>query len=142
MFRKLRNNPALASFAVILMLSVFGIIAVTCINLYSFNFRENSFLVATKLEQKPDRYFLLENPDNYVLQAIINEDKPVSIGTSKIFELISMHNTSNVEYNNEYYNVGILLVDPYRLPAAPFLIGAFISSVGIAIIKYSKTTKS
>ena len=139
MLGKLRNNLVLTCFSVILILSLFGIIVAMFINLY--NSRETSFLVATKLEQKPDRYFLLENPDNYVLQAI-NENKPVSFGTSKIFELISMHNTPNVEYENEYYNVGILMVDPYMLPVTPFVIGVLLSSVRIGVIKYSKTAKS
>ena len=48
---------------------------------------------------------------------------------------MSLKNTTNVEYNDSYYQFIVQLVDYYLIPLGPFLIGAFVSSVAIVIFQ-------
>ena len=71
-------------------------------------------IVAFKLEEEPDVFFVLEDPDPIVLKAFDNVGEPVVLGlfgVTKINELINFHNTGNVSYLDEFYEIGWLSVD-------------------------------
>ena len=80
----------------------------------------------TKLEEKPDTYFVIEDPDSYFLKAVANEGEPVFLGLfgeTNVDELLALHNTSNVSYLGDFYVVYSFSVDafsfgPYLLQAA------------------------
>ena len=137
-----KTSAALSFFVVMLVLSILGSVVTIMVNFWN---QETVWLIATELEQKPDSYFLLENPDKYVLQAINSPEKTVRIvrflDHTGIFELMSLHNTTNVEYNGSYYQFIVQLVDYYMLPVEPFLIGVFVSSAAIVIIECSKSAE-
>ena len=141
MFGKSRINVALIFFTVILVLSVFGMILAM-----SFYGPECS-LYATKLEAEPDRSFLLEDADDYVLEALNNPETTVIVGrtldNTQVDELMFVYNTSNVEFNNSYYRIQILLGDKFP-PAGLYLllmIGILVSLVAEVIIISSKAAE-
>ena len=80
----------------------------------------------TKLEEKPDTYFVIEDPDSYFLKAVANEGEPVFLGLfgeTNVDELLALHNTSNVSYLGDFYVVYSFSIDafsfgPYLLQAA------------------------
>ena len=137
-----KTTILLIFFTIILVLSVVGSIFAATVNFWN---QQTTWLIATNLEQKPETYFLLESPDKYVIQAIDSPDTPVKIvrflDNTDIFELMSLHNTTRVEYNGSYYQFIVHLVDYYLLPVEPFLIGVFVSSAAIVIIEYSKSAE-
>ena len=70
---------------------------------------------AERLSQQPDTYFVLENPDAIVSQAISNPEEYVmySLEDTQIDELIDEHNTSNIKVNDSYYWIGIVAGDNF-----------------------------
>jgi hypothetical protein len=104
-----------------------------------------SAISVTKLEEKPDTYFVIEDPDSYFLKAVANEGKPVFLGLfgeTSIDELITLHNTRNVSYLGDFYVVYSFSVDafnfgPYLLQAA--IIGCVLLVVYWFISKALKT---
>ena len=92
---------------------------------------------ADKLEQKPANYFSLPNPDKYVLEAIQKPDKGIAISSpnvTKIDEIAADHNTNNIEYNGEYYRVGIIVGDNFPPFMLPQMIIAVIAISILAIV--------
>jgi hypothetical protein len=73
-----------------------------------------SAIEACNLTDTPEIYFSLENPDSYVLQAISNPQTLVFVNpdNTQIDELIQTHGTNTIEYNNIYYQIQFLSVDP------------------------------
>ena len=73
-----------------------------------------SALEARKLTDIPETYFSLDNPDSYVLQAASNPNELVFVSpdNTQIDEIIQTHGTNNMEYNNTYYEIQFLSVDP------------------------------
>ena len=72
--------------------------------------------IASGLDQEPETYFVIDEPDSFFLKAIANVDEPVFLGLfgeTKIDELISLHNTSNISYLDEFYVVSRLSVDNF-----------------------------
>jgi hypothetical protein len=72
-------------------------------------------IIVEELSEKPEVYFVLENPDSYVLEAISNLKQPVYLNffnKTQIDEMIEANGTNNIEYNNHYYSVGLLFADP------------------------------
>ena len=72
--------------------------------------------IASRLGQEPETYFVIEEPDSFFLKAIANVDEPVFLGLfgeTKIDELISLHNTSNISYLDDFYVVSRLSVDNF-----------------------------
>ncbi len=102
-------------------------------------------MVAIRLEETPETYFVIEEPDSYFLKAIANEGEPVFLGLfgdTNIDELITLHNTSNVSYLDDFFVVSRLSVDtfsfgPYLLQAA--IIGCVLLIVYWFISKALKT---
>jgi len=85
-------------------------------------------LVAEKLEDKPEEYFVVTNADPALLQAISHPGEPVplhSLDETEFDELNNQYGTNNVEYQNNYYSVGILMVEPSRIYIAVFWMSLF-----------------
>lgn len=79
-----------------------------------------SYIVkAERLTQKPDTFFVLENPDPMVSQAISNPQKSAEIRSledTQIDELIDENNNDNVQVNDSYYQIEIVCVDRFPPP--------------------------
>jgi hypothetical protein len=61
-----------------------------------------------KLQDKPEQYFVLDNPDQYVMRALSdpNSDVFVDLDKTQIDELIQSKGTNNFLFENSYYQVG------------------------------------
>ena len=102
-------------------------------------------MVAFRLEEIPETCFAIEDPDSYFLKAVANEGEPVFLGLfgdTNIDELITLYNTSNVSYLDDFFVVSMLSVDafsfgPYLLHAA--IIGFVLLIVYCFISKALKT---
>jgi hypothetical protein len=93
---------------------------------------------ATKLSDKPGSYFVLNNPDRYVLESISNQHSSVfnSLDDTQIDELTEYYGTNNIDYNGTYYQIAMLYGDkfpPFMLVPA-LLAGIVISILAIVII--------
>lgn len=75
-------------------------------------------IVAHKLPEKPDRYFVLTEPDSYVEQAISKPHEEVYVGSwdkTEFDEMVEDYETPNVEFNGKYYEVNCMSKDPPAL---------------------------
>ena len=82
-------------------------------------------IVAFPLKEEPDVFFVLEDPDAFVLKAFDNVGEPVFLGLfgdTNIDELISLHNTGNVVYLGEFYEIGWLSVDYFGFGSILWLV--------------------
>jgi hypothetical protein len=99
----------------------------------------------TKLEEKPDAYFVIEDPDSYFLKAVANEGEPVFLGLfgeTNIDELITVHNSNNVSYLGDFYVVYIFSIDAFSF--GPYLLQASLIVCVLLIVYWfiSKTLKT
>jgi hypothetical protein len=126
-------------FSLALFISIFGIIVMQSVYHSSYT------IYASRLIEKPSRYFVLENPDVYVLKAMSSQDF-VSIGSpedTQIDDLINSKETSYFEYNGTYYGAGFNFETKYP-PTIPFLLvlaGAIISASSLVGVAYSYQTR-
>ena len=121
-----------------LVLVVLTVVAVADIIVVSQS--SGSAIIATRLDEKPDNFFVIEDPDSYFLQAISNEGEPVFLGVfgnTKIDELITLHNTGNVVYLDEFYFIGRLSVDAFGF--GPYLLQVIFFVGWALLITYSLT---
>ena len=103
---------------------------------------------ADKLTVKPEKYFMLLNPDQYVLKVINGEPYVfVHYDDTQIDELLRQYGTSNIEYNGSYYKIGIAFVDAFPPPTLPYILAGLVISILAIIIlsifqvvKHFKTT--
>jgi len=100
---------------------------------------------AENLTAKPEKYFTLSNPDQYVLRAINGEDVIVRQTDTEICNLERQYGTSNVEYNGSYYAIQIAFVDAFPPRTLPHILAGFIVSiigiVALAIFQVAKHFK-
>ena len=97
------------------------LIAIICLSAFVLvyvpaRYHPTNLIQAERLSQQPDTYFILENPDAIVSQAISNPEEYVTINSledTQIDELINEHNTSNIKVNDSYYWIGIVLGDHF-----------------------------
>ncbi len=104
----------LAFVAVILLLFSFYVIVNVGKTAETTNW--GATLYVKELVEKPTTFFVLENPDSYILEAISNLEEPVYLhyfNNTQIDEMITANGTNNIEYNDHYYNVALLYSDPY-----------------------------
>ena len=128
-----KANGALIFFIAVLLLSVYAQIAFKA-SIQS-NYYPQYGIRAESLTVKPEKYFALSNPDQYVLRAINGEDIIVRQTDTEILNLERHYGTSNVEYNGSYYAIGIVFVDAFPPPTLPHILAGFvISIIGIAVI--------
>lgn len=128
-----RTDLALVFLALLLVISVYAQIEWPSI------FHPVYDLYATKLDEKPQKYFVLVNPDSYVLEAILNPGSYVSINSpedTQIDDLEATYGTNNVEFNNSYYEVDLIAGDKFPPAGLPLIIMASIvfSATSILII--------
>lgn len=100
-------------------------------------------IYASKLSEKPSNYFILDNPDSYVLEAMSSQNYVhiESPQDTQLNELILAHETSNLDYNGTYYSVGYLF-DTNPAPAiltVEALLGIVFSALSIAVVASLKT---
>ena len=72
-------------------------------------------MVAEKLSNKPEEYFVVTDADPVLLQAISHLGEPVrfnSLDETEFDDLRDQYRTGNLEYQNNYYWAGILIGDP------------------------------
>ena len=100
-------------------------------------------ITATKLDEKPEAYFPLSNPESYGIQAIFDtsSDKVTSEVFSEISACVRAYGTNNVEYSNNYYELHLILGDTLPSPILTLLslTGLLISSILIIGIFFTKT---
>ena len=133
MSRKLsRINFALAFFALALLFSVIGLFMMVSV------FHPVYVVDALKLDQKPDRYIVLENPESSILEAISCPRISVEVKSFEnlpTFNALIAHGTFNVEYNGDYYFVGFAVGDKFPPPLLPlFLLAGIIVSASAVVI--------
>jgi len=101
--------------AIIVLITIIGLSAFVLIYVPA-RYHPTYLIQAERLTQQPDTYFILENPDAVVSQAISNPEEYVTINSledTQIDELIDEHNTSNIKVNDSYYWVGIVFGDNF-----------------------------
>ena len=128
------TNIALIVFTSILLLSVYAQISYQT-QMWS-NIEPSYVIDADKLSQKPDSYFVLSNPDEYVLTILNGEETHVYVhwNDTQIDELTKEYCTNNVEYNGSYYTIAIAFVDAFPLPTLPHILAGFVISISAIII--------
>ncbi len=128
-----RANMALIFFLAVLLLSIYAQIQYQT-QMWS-GIEPYYGLQADKLNDKPQKYFTLTNPDPYVLKAINGEYVYPHYDDTTIDELIRQHQTSNIEYNGSYYSIGLVFVDAFPPPTLPYILAGFaLSILGIVVI--------
>ena len=127
-----KANLALIFFIAIFLLSFYAQIA------YQADMQSNYFptyyVRADGLTVKPEKYFILSNPDQYVLRAINGESVFVRQTDTQIYDLERQHDTSNVEYNGSYYAIWIAFVDAFPPSTLPLILAGFVISILTIVI--------
>lgn len=96
-----------------------------------------------KLSVEPLHYFVLENPDAYVLKAISTQNY-VNVGSpnnTQLYDLIQAHPGESIEYNGTYYSAGCLFkTDSPTLTSFSVILAEIVISVsGMVTIASLKT---
>jgi hypothetical protein len=67
-----------------------------------------------KLQDKPEQYFVLDNPDQYVMKALSypNSVVFVDLEETQIDDIIQSRGTNNFVFEGSYYRIQFLDVDP------------------------------
>ena len=112
-----KANMALIFFLSYSLLSVYAQIAFKAS--IPSNYYPEYYIRAESLSVKPEKYFILSNPDQYVLRAIKGEGVVVRQIDTQIYDLERQYGTSNVEYNGSYYAIWIAFVDAFPPPTLP-----------------------
>ena len=135
-----KANMALIFFLAVLLLSIYAQIQYQT---HKWSGIEPYYqLDADKLNDKPQNYFTLTNPDPYVLKAINGEYVYPNYDDTTIDELIRQYQTSNVEYNGSYYSIGLVFVDAFPPPTLPYILAGFaLSILGIVVIAIFQVAK-
>jgi hypothetical protein len=131
-----KANIALIFFTAILLLSVYAQIQYQT---QMWSDTEPFYAIdANKLTEKPEKFFVLSNPDQYVLKVIDGEERYVYVhyDDTQIDELTRQYGTNNIEYNSSYYTIGIAFVDAFPPTTLPYILAGFVVSI-LAIIVLS-----
>jgi hypothetical protein len=99
-------------------------------------------IYASKLEDKPSGYSVLNNPDKYFLEAITNQHSSFfdSLDKTQIDEVTGNYGVNVIEYNGAYYETAIMFGDnfpPFMLPQT-LLAGIVVSAVALGVISSFK----
>ena len=101
-----------------------------------------SAISVIRLEEKPDIYFVIENPDSFFLKAVANEGEPVFLGLfgkTNIDQLTTLHNTNNVSYLGDFFAVYSFSIDAFSF--GPYLLQAAIMG-WVLLIVYGLISKA
>ena len=126
-----KTTWALVFFALILIISVTGMFVVASV------YHPAYLMNATRLTQIPNQYVVLENPNNYVLQAINNPDHSIEVRAfedTQIYGLAYSHNPLNLEYEGNYYQIGFAIADSFPPPGLTLLLLASIIVSILAVV--------
>ena len=121
---------------IIALIAIMGLSAFTLIYIPA-RYHPTYAIQAERLTEKPDTYFYLENPDAYVSQAISNPQEFVilnSFDDTKIDELVEEHNTSNVQVDDNYYQIGIIYGDNFPSMTEYYLYWISLAALPLSII--------
>lgn len=136
--RKLsKTDLALIFFTLTLILSIVGIYVMVSIYhpVYS--------VAAFRLDEKPQKYIVLDNPDSYVIEAIRSQSTVFipSPQDTKIREITSAYD-GNIEYNGIYYKVGLAMGDKFPPAYLPLtlLVTILISATALLVTASLKAT--
>ena len=134
-----KTTLALIFFTLTLILSIVGMF--TMVSIYHPTYA----IYATKLGDKPSNYFVLNNPDKHVLEAISNQHSSVfnSLDETQIDEVTGDYGVNVIEYNGAYYETAILFGDnfpPFMLPQV-LVVGIGVSATAIAVVGVFKIAK-
>ena len=119
----------------IFVLVILALIIIAFVDIAVTSQSSGTAISATRLEEKPDTYFVIEDPDSYFLKAVSNEGEPVSLGLfgdTNIDELITIHNTNNISYLDDFFVVQRFSIDSFSF--GPYLLQAAIIGVVLLII--------
>jgi len=144
-WRKHEETDVLKTSVVVfaVLTAVMVVCAATMISVSSVELNFNA-LVTEKLASKPEEYFVLTDADPALLQAISHPGETVPLhllDETEIDDLMEQHGTNNIEYQNNYYSIGILFVEPsgiYRDVFWMSLVGFVVSAaflVSLAIFE-------
>ncbi len=128
MTRKLSTTDwLLIAFTLMLAISATGTIIA-----YQY-FGSGYSVFAFKLNSKPENSFVLNNPDNYILEAIANNHSSVfrTLDLTQYDELED-EGFYNIEYNGSYYNLKLASVDSFA-PLYSLVFTGF-SLIGLMIV--------
>ncbi len=111
---------------------------------YMQSYYHSSYVIyASKLSEKPTHYFVLENPDVYLLEAMSSQNF-VTIGSpedTQIDDLLTALATSYFEYNDDYYGAGFgfeTKASPVYMFSIVFAITAVPTLSAVAVISSLK----
>jgi|WetSurMetagenome_2_1015567.scaffolds.fasta_scaffold99720_2 hypothetical protein len=131
--------PVFLTFTIIL--AIFTIIGIV-VAIYSEQSGNGLCIFANNLADKPEKYFSLTNPDSYVLRAISNPGKLITIGSfdnTRIDELEQTYSTNNIKYNDNYYEIQSVYVDRYSYGyLLSATIGWFLLGIAAAIFAITR----
>ncbi len=106
-----------------------------------------SALEAYKLQDKPEQYFVLDNPDQYAIKALSTPSTLVFVDLDKtlIGNIILSKGTNNVLFDDYYYEINVLSVDPscfdYIVPLIIIWIVWGIVAIVIVSVRYGTKNK-
>ena len=95
-----------------------------------------SDLVVEKLQDKPEKYFVVTNPDPVLSQAISSGGRAPfhSFAEIQIDDLMNQYGTNNIEYQNNYYWVGTQFVEVTWSNEASMFFWLFVSGFIVSLI--------
>lgn len=94
-------------------------------------------MVAEKLSNKPEEYFVVTDADPVLLQAISHLGESVrfnSLDETEIDDLRDQYGTSNIEYQNNYYWAGFPIGEPLQIYSQILWISLFGLGVSITLL--------
>jgi hypothetical protein len=126
------------------VLFIITLVSVLSAVIYMQSYYHSSYTIyASKLNEKPTHYFVLENPDVYVLEAMSSQN-PVTIGSpedTQIDDLLTAKGTSYLEYNGNYYGAGFMF-ETKTSPVYLFLIIFALTAVpALSVVAVVSTVK-
>jgi hypothetical protein len=123
-------NVSACTKLVLIVLTILAISSATVLIAVPAIYHPTHLVRAERLSQQPDTYFVLENPDAAVVQAIANPQESVTINSledTQLDELTNEHNTGNVLVNDRYYQIRIAIGDKFP---PPFVTMLYLTSIG------------
>ncbi len=91
------------------ILFIITLVSTLSVVFYMHSYYHSSYTIyVSKLSEKPTHYFVLENPDVYLLEAMSSQNF-VTIRSPEdtlLDDLLTAEKTSHFEYNGNYYSAG------------------------------------
>jgi hypothetical protein len=123
-------NVSASTKLVLIVLTILAISSATVLIAVPAIYHPTYLVKAESLSQQPETYFVLENPDAVVSQALATPQESVttrSLKDTHLDELTNEHNTSNFLVNDSYYQIRIAIGDKFP---SPFVTMLYLTSIG------------